>query len=205
MTDRAALSYDFNLARKSVTGDDVLVISGIASNWDLDRDGDKMNIKAFDRSLKRYMSTNPIVLYAHRYSMPMGKTTKAEVKADGLHVTVELPRPEPGTEAMNIWRLVKAGVIRAFSVGGHASREVVHGISTILDWDWRELSIAAVGVNPGTTFSLASAQVGKAFGDPVSAVDRARAELATLRDTSELLDRIGIRLDVMAVRERCRS
>jgi len=205
MTDTAALTYDFNLARKSVTGDsETLVVAGLASNWDLDRDGEKMGIDAFARSLKKYMSSNPIVLFNHKYSMPMGRTTKAEVRPDGLHVTVELPKPASG-ELLNIWKLVKAGVMRAFSVGGSATRKVINGVQTVIDWDLRELSIAAVGVNPGTTFSLASAQVGKAFGDPVSDLDRAHAELATIRDAGELLDRIGLRLDVMAVRERCRS
>jgi len=201
----APLTYDFDLDRKSVTGDDTLVISGIASNFDLDRDGERMAVKAFDRSLKKYLSTNPIVLFAHRYSMPMGRTTKAEVKADGLHVTVELPKPEPGTEAANIWRLVKAGVIRAFSVGGSASRKMVNGVQTITDWDVREISIASVGVNPGTTFALASAQVGKAFGDPVSDLDRARAELASIRQAGEIVDWLDLRLDVMALRARVRS
>src|SRR4051794_18426153 len=108
--EQTRLNYDFGLRDERLRDEgDNLVVSGLASNWDLDRESDRMARSAFDRSLKRYLATNPIVLFSHRWSMPMGKTTAATVQPDGLHVTVELPKPEPGTEAANIWRLVKAG------------------------------------------------------------------------------------------------
>lgn len=164
-TATASLDYDFGLRNERLREDgDKLVISGIASNWDVDREGDQVARYAFDRALKRYLTTNPILLYSHRYSMPMGKVNRAEVRDDGLFVEAELPKPEPGTEAANVWRLVKQGIVRAFSIGGRFHRKAVNGARTIFDMDLREISIAPVGVNAGTLFSV---QAGKAFGDPI--------------------------------------
>lgn len=81
----------------------------------------------------------------------------------------------------------------------------INGVKTIVEWDLRELSIAPMGVNPGTTFALASTQVGKAFGDELSEVERLRHERDTLIMAGDLLDRIGLRLDVLAMRERVRA
>lgn len=165
-TQTAPLNLDFGLRDRKVSEADngSLIISGRASTWDLDRQGDTMSRNAFSDSLKRYM-TNPIVLYAHRYGTPMGRTLEAEVRADGLHVKVELPQPEAGTEERRIWDLVKAGVIKAFSVGGKGTRKLIDGVQTVVHWDLRELSIAPVGVNPNTLFSV-SAQAGKCFDNP---------------------------------------
>ncbi len=167
----AALNYDFKLKNESLeSSGDTLVISGLASNFDLDRQQDQMARNAFDRGLKKYLTSNPVLLYSHRPGMPMGRVTKGEVRPEGLFVEAELPRPEPGTEAANIWRLVKAGVIRAFSVGGVFHRKVIGGINTIVDCDLREVSVASIGAVPGALFSV---QAGKAFGDgpPINRVD----------------------------------
>lgn len=180
------MNYDFGLEKSRIREDsDKLTISGLASNFDLDRQGDRMARTAFDRALKRYLTTNPILLYSHRYEMPMGKVTRAEVNDEGLYVEAELPKPEPGTEAANVWRLVKAGVVRAFSVGAVFSRRVIGGVKTIIDADLREISIAPVGVVPNALFSV---QAGKAFGDAPSleAVER-EVSLLRLRLTAEEL------------------
>jgi HK97 family phage prohead protease len=196
-TETAPLNYDFGLTGGSVRdAGDKLVVTGRASTWDLDRESDVMARTAFDRSLKRYLSTNPIVLYSHRWSLPLGRTTEARVADDGLHVTVELPRPEPGTEAANMWRLVKAGVIKALSVGGRPTRKVINGVKTIVDWDLRELSICPAGINPAALFSLSS-QVGKAFSDEPDALAVARYNAALANRAAESAYLIGARLAAM--------
>src|SRR5205823_5531130 len=173
----------------------------MASNGDLDRDGDRIARTAFDRALRRYLRTNPILLYNHRYGMPMGKVTKALVTGNGLWVEAVLPKPEASTEAANIWRLVKAGVIRAFSVGAVFTRRVIGGVKTIVDADLREISIAAVGVNPATLFSLSS-QIGKAFGDEPSARAGARDRAALARLTADKVELLRLRLKLLEARAR---
>lgn len=199
-TETARLEYGFGLKGEQIRqAADKLVISGLASNWDLDRQGDRMARYAFDRALKRYLTTNPILLYNHRYGMPMGRVTRASVDDDGLWVEAELPRPEPGTEAANIWRLVRTGVVRAFSVGAVFTRRVIGGVKTIVDADLREVSIAAVGAVPSALFGL-STQLGKAFGDEPPGLARARHEAALARRAEQAVEVLRLRIGLAAAR-----
>lgn len=183
--ETARLDYEFGLDNERLreAADGTLTISGIASNWAEDREGDVMDPRAFDRSLRRYLTVNPILLYMHRLNFPMGQVTRAEVRPDGLFVEAQIPRPPRNTEAYRIYQLVKRGIVRAFSVGGKAKRTVVNGVKRITEWDLREISIAPLGVNGSTTFSV---QAGKCFGDdapadPLADVHR-RLEAVTIRD-----------------------
>lgn len=201
MNNTAPVQLDFGLRDQSIRDDgDVLVIKGVASTWDLDSDGERMAPTAFARSLDTYMSTNPIVLYSHRWSVPLGRTVDAKVLDDGLHVTVELPRPEPGTEAANVWKLVKAGVIKAFSVGGKATRAVINGVQTVTAWRLSEISVCPAGVNQNALFSMSS-QVGKAFGDAPRTDPLDRAQLGLLALQLRVLDGDVQRDRLLALRD----
>jgi len=187
----AEISYGFGLDEERVREDgDSLTISGLASNFDLDREGDRMARSAFDRGLQRYLTENPILLYSHRPSMPMGMVTKAFVDEAGLHVEARLPKPEAGTEAANVWRLVKQGIVRAFSVGGLFKRSVVAGVKTITDVDLREISIAPLGVVSGALFSV---QAGKAFADaPENRLDALKRDLMAVEVAQASCNRLAL-------------
>lgn len=141
---------------------DKLIISGTASNWDVDRVGDSVMRAAMERALARYME-NPILLFDHRYSLPAGRVTRAWIDDDGLHIVAELPMPKEPGDARHWWRLVRDGFVRALSIGGRWTRQTIGGVHYLTDIDLREISVAAQGVNATTTFT---AQAAKAFGDP---------------------------------------
>src|SRR4051812_11494717 len=106
----ADLNYNFGLRDETVSDvGDKLVVSGLASNFDLDRENERMSRTAFDRGLRRYLASNPILLYNHQYSRPVGKVTSAKIDARGLWITAELPKPAAGTADYNLWQLVKRG------------------------------------------------------------------------------------------------
>src|ERR1700754_722560 len=70
MSTTAAMSYDFNLDGGGVRLDgDELVVSGYASNFDVDRVGDTVTRQALERALSKYMH-NPVMLYNHSYTQP---------------------------------------------------------------------------------------------------------------------------------------
>lgn len=195
--ESARLDYEFGLANESVreSADGTLTISGIASNWAEDREGDVMDPRAFDKALRRYLTVNPILLYMHRLNFPMGQVTRAEVRPDGLFVEAQIPRPPRSTEAYRIYDLVKRGIVRAFSVGGKAKRVVVGGVKKITEWDLREVSICPLGVNATTTFSV---QAGKCFGDdapadPLADVNR-RLEAVAIRDLEKRARLVELKL-----------
>jgi len=88
------------------------------STFDLDRFGERIDPQGWD--FKRYMN-NPIVEWAHRYDIPaIGKIEGLAVDGDGLHGVVFFNDKSFDQFGWSIGQRVKAGVIRAGSVGFRA-------------------------------------------------------------------------------------
>ena len=85
------------------------------STFDLDRYGERIDPQGWD--FRRYME-NPVVEWAHRYDIPaIGKIEGLAVDADGLHGLVCFNDKSFDAFGWSIGQRVKAGVIRAGSVG----------------------------------------------------------------------------------------
>ena len=83
------------------------------STFDLDRYGERIDPQGWD--FRRYME-NPVVEWAHRYDIPaIGKIEG--LAADGLHGLVCFNDKSFDAFGWSIGQRVKAGVIRAGSVG----------------------------------------------------------------------------------------
>ena len=85
------------------------------STYDLDRFGERVDPQGWD--FKRYLQ-NPVVEWAHRYDIPaIGKMDNLTIDDDGLHGFVHFNSKEFDPFGWAIGERVKAGVIRAGSVG----------------------------------------------------------------------------------------
>jgi HK97 family phage prohead protease len=85
------------------------------STYDLDRYGERIDPNGWD--FRRYMQ-NPVVEWAHRYDIPaIGKIEGLTIDDDGLHGVVCFNSKEFDPFGWSIGERVKAGVIRAGSVG----------------------------------------------------------------------------------------
>jgi len=85
------------------------------STFDLDRFGERIDPQGWD--FKRYME-NPVVEWAHRYDIPaIGKIEGLTIDDDGLHGLVYFNDKSFDPFGWSIGQRVKAGVIRAGSVG----------------------------------------------------------------------------------------
>ena len=85
------------------------------STFDLDRFGERVDPAGWD--FRRYMQ-NPVVEWAHRYDIPaIGKMDNLTVDDNGLHGSVFFNGKEFDPFGWSIGERVKAGVIRAGSVG----------------------------------------------------------------------------------------
>jgi HK97 family phage prohead protease len=85
------------------------------STYDLDRFGERVDPQGWD--FKRYMK-NPVVEWAHRYDIPaIGKIEGLKIDDDGLHGLVFFNPKEFDPFGWSVGERVKAGVIRAGSVG----------------------------------------------------------------------------------------
>jgi uncharacterized protein len=88
------------------------------STFDLDRFCERIDPQGWD--FKRFMD-NPIVEWAHRYDIPaIGKIEGLAVDGDGLHGVVFFNDKSFDAFGWGIGQRVKAGVIRAGSVGFRA-------------------------------------------------------------------------------------
>jgi HK97 family phage prohead protease len=135
------------------------------STFDLDRFGERIDPQGWD--YKRYMA-NPIVEWAHRYDIPaIGKIKGLTVDSDGLHGLVVFNDKSFDAFGWSIEQRVKAGVIRAGSVGFRAveieipsKEDSKDGTSLIFrKQELLEFSICNVPANP---FALAkSNETGK--------------------------------------------
>jgi len=87
----------------------------VLSTFDLDRFGERVDPQGWDFS--RYMK-NPVVEWAHRYDIPaIGKIEGLAVDGSGLHGFVVFNDKSFDPFGWGIGERVKAGVIRAGSVG----------------------------------------------------------------------------------------
>ena len=85
------------------------------STYDLDRFGERIDPKGWD--FAQYIK-NPVVEWAHRYDIPaIGKIEGLAVDDNGLHGLVIFNDKEYDAFGWSIGERVKAGVIRAGSVG----------------------------------------------------------------------------------------
>ena len=85
------------------------------STFDLDRFGERIDPHGWD--FKRYME-NPVVEWAHRYDIPaIGKIEGLTIDSEGLHGLVYFNDKSYDPFGWSIGQRVKAGVIRAGSVG----------------------------------------------------------------------------------------
>ena len=132
------------------------------STFDLDRFGERIDPAGWD--LKRYMD-NPVVEWAHRYDIPaIGKIEGLTIDDDGLHGLVFFNDKAYDQFGWSIGQRVKAGVIRAGSVGFRvmeieipSKEDSKDGTSLIFrKQELLEFSICNVPANP---FALAKEKV----------------------------------------------
>ena len=106
--------FKLNSVIKSVAEEgDQLKIVGYASTADTDRVGDVIVPDAWTKNggLDNYKN-NPILLFNHNYSQPIGRATSLEVDGTGLKIEASISKSAGPT-----YGLVKDEVLSTFSVG----------------------------------------------------------------------------------------
>jgi HK97 family phage prohead protease len=141
---------------KSVDGEK-FTISGYASTYQWDRDGEKFVRGAWD--LNEYKK-NPVVLWAHNPAeLPIGKAIAIEEDDYGLKVTVEFNQADE--KSMSVFELIRNGFLNAFSVGfirrDYRMEDTGDGSGmkglAITKAELYEFSVVSVPANPGALIS----------------------------------------------------
>jgi len=138
----------------STETDDSIYIEGYASTVDRDRQGDVIPMKAWNEGLSNYLK-NPIILAYHNHQMPIGKMVEHKVTDQGLWVRAQIPQ-----EVGDVYKLIKKGILSAFSVGFRVKDADYDSASEsflIKELELHEISVVSVPANQNTLFSLAKA------------------------------------------------
>jgi HK97 family phage prohead protease len=149
-----ARKFTLDSVIKSVTeSGDQLKIVGYASTADTDRSGDVIVPDAWTKGgLDNYRS-NPIILFNHNYSKPIGRAVELEVDASGLKITCEISK-----SAGDAYGLIKDEVLTTFSVG-FMIKDADYNQATdgyiIRDAELLEVSVVSVPCNQAAKFSIA--------------------------------------------------
>lgn len=141
----------------STESDDSIYIEGYASTVDRDRQGDVIPVSAWKEGLYNYLK-NPIILAYHNHQMPVGKMVEHKVTDSGLWIRAQVP-----SEVGDVYKLIKKGLLSAFSVGFRvrdADYDSASESFLIKQLELHEISVVSIPANQNTIFSLA-----KAFDD----------------------------------------
>lgn len=134
---------------------DQLEISGYASTVDKDRAGDTILPDAWTKGGIENYKKNPILLFNHNYSEPVGSTTEIKVDEKGLFIKGSISQ-----SAGKTYGLINDGVLRTFSVG-FLVKDADYDKNTngfiIKDAELLEVSVVSVPCNQDACFSLAKA------------------------------------------------
>lgn len=160
MQERAEFQFGVKAQEVREEDDGTLIIRGLASDFETDRDLEAFEPGAFEEGLKAFMQ-NPILLYHHKPDHQLGVVREAHLDGKGLHIEAAIPKPPEGSWATHVYNLVKNGMMRGFSVGGAFYRRMTDEGPKIFRSDTQEVSVTPLPVNPRTLFGVA----GKAFGE----------------------------------------
>ena len=136
------------------------------STFDLDRFGERIDPAGWD--FERYVQ-NPVVEWAHRYDVPaIGKVEGLTVDAHGLHGVIVFNDKAFDPFGWAIGQRVKAGVIRAGSVGFRVMEIEIPGKEASCDGtslifrkqELLEFSICNVPANPFALAKMSNEQLG---------------------------------------------
>jgi hypothetical protein len=173
---------------------DGLLLRGYAAAFSKDRIGDEFSKQSLEVAARKYMATNPVLLYLHKMgSAPIGRVLKATVDNKGLFIEAVMPKPPAtSTSALEIWHAAKEQLLRAFSVGGVWTRVG----SKIVAADLREISLVPIGVNFDTYATSAAPTEVKCLtnGSYVRTADYAEYKALTNELENLQIDRVQQKL-----------
>lgn len=138
---------------------DHLIVRGRAADFTgLDRDGEIFEPGSFDRAVKAYMASNPVLLHHHKPDKQLGDVIDYSLSPDGLDIKAKIPKPAHDPILKEAYDKIRDGYTRGFSVGGAFFRRLGKLGHRIFDVDLQEISMTPLPVNPRTLLSAGGAK-----------------------------------------------
>ena len=158
---------------------DGYTLSGYASTWALDLQGDRIEPGAFRETLKSGAGSVKF-LWQHDQHMPLGKITSLVEDARGLRLTARISKTQLGKDAKI---LLDDGSIDGLSIGYDAVKASGHNPRVLKEIKLYEVSLVTFAANLGATVTDVKSQ------------DKRRAMLAEmdamLNDDASIAHQVG--------------
>lgn len=186
-----SVPFEFDSKSLKEESNGTLILRGILATCGLDRQGEEFDEPSLRSAFKEYFARNPVVVDEHRLSKVLGRLTSYTFTTRGdIEVEAEIPKPPEG-ELMGTYQRIKAGVLRAFSIGGRWKRlPTGGGVEKLFPLEILESSVAGIGVNADALFEVVAV---KSLAD----VDTELARLNELTMGSSPLDEQLARLGTL--------
>jgi HK97 family phage prohead protease len=192
MVNTTAAHWTFDHSAKALVqprADGGVMLRGYLSDFEPDFVNDYFAPDALRKGLTEALARGWPVLLNHDWRQPVGRVTNAFVDDKGLFIEAEIPPPEPGTYAAQFLRLVKAGAINAWSIGGRWVRERIGSLNKIIRAQILEASLCGQGINDRARFEVVAG--GKMLAAPV---------VPQVDELAGALELLGLRLAVYEAR-----
>jgi HK97 family phage prohead protease/HK97 family phage major capsid protein len=156
MSDKKFFIHSSDLEIKSTakTEKDSIKIAGYANTVLKDRTGDIVLPEAWAKGIENYRK-NPVLLYQHDHSKPIGKSDIVRVDKKGIFVEASV---SSAAEKMHgVQSLIRDGALKSFSVGFRvkdASYDKNSDTFFIKDLELLEISVVSVPANQDSLFSV---------------------------------------------------
>ena len=157
MVDKTKILYLDTVFTKELSEDGEIqsvMIEGYASTNDIDRAGDVVSTKVWEKGLENYLK-NPIILAYHDRSKPCGRMVEHRADSKGLWIKARI-----SSAAEDVFKLVKDSIMTAFSIGfmiKDAEYNQDAEIFMIKEIELHEISVVPIPCNQNTLFSLSKA------------------------------------------------
>ena len=157
MVDKTKILYLDTVFTKELSEDGEIqsvMIEGYASTNDIDRAGDVVSTKVWEKGLENYLK-NPIILAYHDRSKPCGRMVEHRTDSKGLWIKARI-----SSAAEDVFKLVKDSIMTAFSIGfmiKDAEYNQDAEIFMIKEIELHEISVVPIPCNQNTLFSLSKA------------------------------------------------
>lgn len=143
-----------DISVKGVSDTKALKIAGYANTADKDRTGDVVIPQAWAKGVENFRR-NPILLYQHDHSKPIGKIHNITVDKKGIFVEASVS--EAAEKQHGVKTLIQDGVLKSFSVGFRikdADFDKRTDTFLIKDLELLEISVVSVPANQNSLFSI---------------------------------------------------
>lgn len=169
-----------------IKNEDERIIAGYATVEVKDLQGDIVPISEMIKAMIDYMDRGGLIMYGHS-NKPVGKVLYWDVKKHpetgeyGVYIIAKINRGYKFED--EVWKKIKEGVIKGFSVGGHGQREVgimkrddgtEEPVRIVKNLELFEISLVEEPANPYATiveYSLAKSNENNVLREIVKSLD----------------------------------